>query len=94
LFGIFTDFLSYGESRLLNISLIIFSIYLGSRILKNTYSEKTSLFVAAFFIIVLGNTSNIDIISYNSELPAIVIFLSAVLLFEPLYKKNISVNKI
>jgi hypothetical protein len=94
LFGIFTDFLSYGESRLLNISLIIFSIYLGSRILKNTYSEKTSLFVAAFFIIVLGNTSNIDIISYNSELPAIVFFLSAVLLFEPLYKKNISVNKI
>jgi hypothetical protein len=94
LFGFFTDFMSYGESRFLNICLIIFSIYLGTKIINNIYSKKSALFVAVFFIIILGNTSNIDIISYNSEIPAIVLFLSAVLLFDPFYEKNYSVNKL
>ena len=87
IFSFFTDYINYDHARFLNISMYFFWVYIIYKCVSFIFISTTPLITATFLILFFALSRDYDFISYNSELPAILLMTISIYFF---IKTNVS----
>jgi hypothetical protein len=71
--SVFRDSLSYDDARLINLILFLLFTWVQFRTIKLCFNRETAIFTTSFILIFFAISFSWDFISYNSEMPAIVL---------------------
>ena len=88
IFRIFTDYVSYEHARFLNISLFFIFILIQFKLLSLWFKTHISIPVLSLFIVLFASASHYDLINYNSESSAVVLYSLAIYLFARNYLQS------
>jgi hypothetical protein len=81
IFRLFSDYLSYEHARILNIIFFYLIIRVQFKLLSLFFEKKLSLLVLSLFIVMFASANHYDLINYNSEISAVLIFSICIYLF-------------
>lgn len=71
--SVFHDYLSYDDARLINLILFLLFTLIQFKAIKLCFNRETALFTTSLILIFFAISFSWDFISYNSEMPTIVL---------------------